>query len=98
MAAELVPKEFEGNIYLANVEDKPTTSGVLKVYTQGEWNLVCYRMNGKVVMNNAAAATACRQLGHPTVIDGGLQPAEWVYIIITLSALCTCSRVIYIKS
>ena len=73
--AYLVPKEFEGNIYLADLHDEPTTDGVLKVYTQGEWNLVCLRMNGEVVMNNAAAATACRQIGHPTVLDGGLKPA-----------------------
>lgn len=79
MAAALVPKEFEGNVYLADVEDKPTHSGVLKIYTQGEWNLVCYHMNGEVVTNNAAAATACRQIGFLTVHDGGLQPAEkWV--------------------
>lgn len=76
MAADLVPKEFEGSIYLADAENKPTHSGVLKVYTQGDWNLVCYHMNGEVVTNNAAAATACRQLRFLTVNDGGLQPAD----------------------
>ena len=80
MAADhdLALEEFEGNVYLANVYDRPADSGVLKVYTQGEWNLVCYRMNGEVVTNNAAAATACRQAGHLTVLVGGLKPTEWV--------------------
>ena len=78
MTAYLAPEEYEGNVYLADEMDKPTTFGVLKVYTKGEWNLVCYRMNGTVVMNNAAAATACRQIGQPTVHDGGLTAEEWV--------------------
>lgn len=76
VVAESVPRNFEGNVYLADVNDEPTNNGVLKVYTQGEWNLVCYRMNGEVVMNDAAAATACRQIGYQTLHDGGLRSAE----------------------
>lgn len=80
MTAYLAPKEFEGNVYLANGNDDDQPHfGVLQVYTQDDWNLVCYHMDGKVVMNNAAAATACRQMGFLTVEDGGLEAAtEWV--------------------
>lgn len=77
----MVPEEFEGNIYIANQKDESSHTGVLKVYSQEKWNLVCYSMNGKVVMNNAAAATACRQTGYLAVADGGLQSTEWVYIV-----------------
>ena len=79
----MAPKEFEGNVHLDNGnEDDNSHFGVLQVYTQNDWNLVCYRMDGKVVMNNAAAAAACRQKGFRTVIDRGLQAIEWVYSVL----------------
>ena len=78
VTAYSAPNGFEGAVRLANEKDDVQPYiGVLQVYTQDDWNLVCYHVEGKVVMNNAAAATACKQMGFLTVADdGGLQSTE----------------------
>ena len=58
----------EGHIRLL-YRARPNYQGVLQVYTEDKWNVVCYKRNDSLVFNDGAAA--CRQNGYTTFFTYG---------------------------